>query len=101
MFPLCGETEYGSSTFGGDIFDIRPVALSANAYDDYAYSSKGAIIYGIFPMPGPGGGFPGGPGGPVGPGVRVFQGCTGRCSSADGSSTAVRTANADRRSICY
>lgn len=27
---------------------LRPNALSANAYDDYAYSLKGAITYGIF-----------------------------------------------------
>ncbi|UPK43962.1 MULTISPECIES: collagen-like protein [Paenibacillus] len=29
---------------------------------------------GFFPMPGPGGGFPGGPGGPVGPGGPGFPG---------------------------
>lgn len=27
---------------------LRPSALSTNAYDDYAYSLKGAITYGIF-----------------------------------------------------
>lgn len=65
---------------------------------------------GFFPTPGAGGGFPGFPGGPGGPGVPggpggpggpgfpggtpgQFPGCTGRRSSADGSSTAIRAAN--------
>jgi hypothetical protein len=37
-----------ASAFQGLFIGIRPRTLSANAYDDYAYSMKGAITYGIF-----------------------------------------------------
>ena len=90
------------SILSADLFGIRPSALSANAYDDYAYSLKGAITYGIFSNAGwtwrtrrtgtwstrrtrrtrVSGWISG-----------DSRGYTGRRSSANGSSTAIRTAN--------
>jgi hypothetical protein len=37
-----------ASAFRGFFIGIRPRTLSANAYDDCAYTLKGAITYGIF-----------------------------------------------------
>lgn len=92
---------------------VRPSAFCANAYDDYAYSLKGAIRFGTFSSTGNQrriSGFPrrtwhAGRTGVSGWIPRGISGghtgrSTGRRSSADDSSTAIHTANVGHH-ICH